>query len=342
MKLVVLCGGSGTRLWPVSRTSHPKQFAKLFENRSLYELTLERNKDLVDGFIIVVNEKQLALCLEQLSSEIKNKTQFIIEPIARNTAPAITLAALLAPKEDLLIVPSDHLIQDLEIYKKCVLDAQKLSQNKKLVTFGLKPRHPETGFGYIEADGNTVLSFKEKPDFETAKKYVEAGNYFWNSGMFFFNSEFYISELKNHQPEILKQSEFTLNNANEANHIYSLKKEDMATIPADSIDYAIMEKSQNVGVIPSDFSWTDLGSFDALFDILPQDENNNTLDENFISLNSHNNLIISGKKIITTFDVEDLIIVDTPDALLIGKRGESQKVKNLLERVKSKHPHLLD
>jgi mannose-1-phosphate guanylyltransferase len=341
MKLVVLCGGSGTRLWPISRTSSPKQFAQIFNKKSLYEHTIERNKNIVDGFIIVVNEKQLHLCKEQLPSELKDNTQFIIESSARNTAPAITLAAILADGEDLMIVPSDHLIDDLPNYQDCIKQAQILGKNNKLITFGLRPQHPETGFGYIEAQGNHVKSFKEKPDLETAKEYVSAGNFYWNSGMFYFNSQYFLEELTKHQKDIYERSLNAFKNAIKESNTYFIQKDDMEKIPSISIDYAVMEKSSNVAVVAAHYKWADLGSFDALYDILPKDESKNTIDENYIQINSKNNLIIGDKRVITTFDVEDLIIVDTKDALLIGKKGESQRVKDLLAAVKAKDPKLL-
>lgn len=342
MKAVILCGGSGTRLWPISRTSTPKQFARLFENKSLFDLTLERNKKFVDGIIVIVNEKQLSLCQEQIPTELKDKVQFIIEPSARNTAPAICLAALAANKnEDLLVLPSDHLIQDLDIYEDCLKQASTFSQEKNLVTFGMEAKYPETGFGYIEALGNDVKSFKEKPDLETAKSYAAAGNFYWNSGMFMFTAETFLEDMKAYSPKILEKSQSAFQNAKIENNIIRIQKDDMDAIPANSIDYAVMESSERVKVIPSKFYWSDLGSFDALYDILPKDSHGNTKDA-AINLDSKNNLILKHKKLIATFDIEDLIIVDTEDALLIAKRGNSQRVKNLLELVSHERASLLD
>lgn len=342
MKAVIMCGGSGTRLWPISRKSNPKQFAPLFNGKSLFELTLERNLNLVDEFIIVVNELQLPLCQKQIPKIISDKVKFIIEPIGRNTAPAITLAALLAKDSDLLILASDHLIKDQVSYENCVANAQNLAQNKNLVTFGINPEYPEIGYGYIEADKNDVISFKEKPNLETAKKYIESGNYYWNSGMFFFNSTTYLNELKNYQEEIFIMSDRALTNAKVEGNIYKVLENDMLSIPKDSIDYAVMEKSKVVKVVPSAFIWSDLGSFDALYEELPKDASGNTKCDVHLSDNSHNNIIVGNKRIIATFDISDLIIVDTLDALLIGKRGESQKVKQLLSQVKKLKPELLD
>lgn len=342
MKAVIMCGGSGTRLWPISKKSSPKQFAKIFNNKSLFQLTIERNMNLVDEFIIVVNQTQLNLCQEQIPSILKDKVQFIIEPIGRNTAPAITLAALAAGEDDLLILASDHLIKDQSSYELCVNKALEFSQLSNLVTFGIKPSYPETGYGYIQADGNNVISFKEKPSLETANSYLEQGNYFWNSGMFLFNSSAYLSEIEKHSPSILSEASKAMEKSEKEGNLIKISQEDMVKIPKDSVDYAVMEKSNIVKVVPSDFNWSDLGSFDALYSELERTELGNTDDDNHISINSNNNLILSNKKVIATFDVDDLIIVDTEDAILIGKRGMSQNVKPLLEQIKERYPELLD
>lgn len=342
MKAVIMCGGSGTRLWPISRKSNPKQFVQLFNGKSLFQLTIERNLNLVDEFIIVVNEAQLPLCKKQIPQILKDKVKYIIEPIGRNTAPAITLASILSGDSQLLILASDHLIKDQASYKECVLKAQSFASEKNLVTFGIKPEYAETGFGYIEAKENDVLSFKEKPNLKTAQSYLAAGNYYWNSGMFLFKATSFLNELKNHHIEIFNKSEIALNNSKVEENTYYIKEQDMLQIPEDSIDYAVMEKSENVKVIPSSFNWSDLGSFDALYNELPVDENGNTTSESYLANNSKNNLIISDKRLISTFDVSDLIIVDTSDALLIGKRNESQKVKELVKELQKMRSNLLE
>lgn len=338
MKAVILCGGSGTRLWPLSRVASPKQFAKIFDNKSLFELTIERNEHIVDGFIIIVNEKQLDLCKSQIPSHIKN-IEFIIEPVGRNTAPAITLATLSHPEESLLVLPSDHLIKDLDVYATCVKTAKEQADLNNLVTFGIKAKHAETGYGYIEADGINVLSFKEKPDHQTAVQYVSSGNFFWNSGMFLFNSKFYLVELEKYSPNIFAKSKEALQKANVDSNTTFIQKQDMESIPEDSIDYAVMEHCNAVKVIPSPFYWSDLGSFDSLYEELDKNENGNTENQNHIALNSSNNLVIS-KKVIATVDVSDLIIVETDDTIMIAKKGNGQRVKDLLKKVKSFFPNL--
>ncbi len=343
MKTVILCGGAGTRLWPISRQKSPKQFAQIFNGESLFENTILRNKEISNSYSVVVNQTQLPLCKKQIPHDLKDKTQFLIESAARNTAPAIALAALASdPDEILLILPSDHLIKDMDIYNECITAACKLAEKDKLVTFGIKAKYPETGYGYIEADGVNVKSFKEKPDLQTAISYLESGNFFWNSGMFCFKASAFLNELKEHSPEIYNQCQNTYKGLEANQDEKHFQLDDMLKIPSDSIDYAVMEKSKNVCVIPSNFYWSDLGSFDSLYEELQKTHTGNTSDENHISLESSNNLIVSDKKVIATFNVEDLLIVDTKDALLVGKRGESQKVKNLLDLVKQKDSSLLE
>ncbi len=335
MQVVILCGGSGTRLWPISRSLYPKQFVRLFGNESLFQKTLRRNINQADSFTIVINQEQYFMGLDQLEElKIPNKRKFILEPIGRNTAPAIAMAAFASePEEILLIVPSDHLIEKTDDYEKSIKEAIKLANDGNLVTFGIKPGYPEIGYGYIEAAGYDVKAFKEKPNLELAKKYLEAGNYFWNSGMFCFKANTFLNELKKHAPDIYEQSKKTFNNS-KADPAIRLNAEDMKAIRSESIDYAVMEKSQHVKVIPADIGWSDLGSFDSLYEALPKDESGNTIAQNVIHSGSKNNLVISHKRLISTIDVDDLMIVDTMDALLIAKKGSTQKVKELLAEVK--------
>lgn len=343
MKTVILCGGAGTRLWPISRQKSPKQFAQIFDNESLFEKTISRNKNLSDSFCVVVNETQLPLCKSQIADELLMKTQFLIETKARNTAPAIALAALASsPEEILLVLPSDHLVKDFDLYNKCITNACELAEKNKLVTFGIEAKYPETGFGYIEADGEKVKSFKEKPDLATAEAYIKSGNFFWNSGMFCFKAGVFLDELKKYSPEIFQACLNTYKAGSHTENLTTFSSEDMLKIPSNSIDYAVMEKSQNVCVVPSYFYWSDLGSFDALYGELAKDEDQNTISEKHISFNSKNNLVLAHKKIIATFDIEDLVIVETEDAILIGKRGKTQNVKQLLEKVKLRFKSLLD
>lgn len=341
MTNIILCGGSGTRLWPISRTLLPKQFVKLFSNKSLFQLTVERNSKLCKSQFIVSNAEQYFLALDQLEELDKSNNSYLLEPIGRNTAPAIALACMnLAYDEIVLVTPSDHLIKDEIEYEKVLKKAKEFARDNKLVTFGITPTFAETGFGYIESINEfDVKAFHEKPDFDTATSYLKAGNYYWNSGMFCFKAGVFLDELEKYSPEIYNKSQEAFNNASK-DEIIRIKHEDMINIPEDSIDYAVMEKSDIVKVIPSNISWSDVGSFDALFEELPKDKNNNTKNENHISIDSKNNLVYGNEKVIATIDVEDLIIVDTGDALLISKKGSSQKVKKVVEKLKANNSQL--
>ena len=341
MTNIILCGGSGTRLWPISRTLLPKQFVKLFSNKSLFQLTVERNSKLCKSQFIVSNSEQYFLALDQLEELDKSNNSYLLEPIGRNTAPAIVLACMsLEYDEIVLVTPSDHLIKDEKEYEKVLKKAKEFAKDNKLVTFGITPTFAETGFGYIETLNEfDVKAFHEKPDFDTATSYLKAGNYYWNSGMFCFKAGVFLDELEKYSPEIYNQSLNAFNNANK-NEIIRIKHEDMIAIPEDSIDYAVMEKSEIVKVIPSNIDWNDVGSFDALFEELPKDKNGNTKNDNHISIDSKNNLVYGVERKIATIDVEDLIIIDTGDALLVSKKGSSQKVKKVVEKLKDSNSQL--
>lgn len=329
MRTVILCGGSGTRLWPISTNKLPKQFIKIFENESLFEKTIKRNKS--DSFTIIANSNHQDL----VKNSLPDNALALYEEVGRNTAPAIALACLFAePEEILLVVPSDHLINKQDNYTQAIAQAKAFAQEDKLVTFGIQPTHPETGYGYIEANGNDVLSFKEKPDLETAKSYLAKGNYFWNSGMFCFKAKVFLEELKEHAPDIYEICARLHSKITDKNHIV-LKEEKLKQIRSESIDYAVMEKSKRVKVIPSDLGWSDLGSFDSLYEHLALDTDKNTKTKNLVSIDSQNNLIINElDSPIALFDVENMIIVNTKEGVLFGKRGESQKVKDLLQKIK--------
>ncbi len=341
---IILCGGSGTRLWPISRTLMPKQFVKLFNDKSLFQLTVERNNDVCEEQFIVSNAEQYFLAkdqIEELSSNYSQQTaNYLLESVGRNTAPAIALASFALDSEDIVLVtPSDHLIKDEKAYKEVVQKAKQLAENNHLVTFGITPTEPNTGYGYIEANGEDVVRFHEKPDIETAKKYVDAGNFYWNSGMFCFKAGVYLEELQNYAPEIYEASKIAFEGASK-DDMYRIKHDDMANIPEDSIDYAVMEKSDRVKVVAADIGWSDLGSFDALAKEFETDENGNTKDANLIAINSKNNFVHSSDRLIATVDIDDLIVVDTPDALLISKKGTSQKIKEIVKELKRRNSDL--
>jgi len=337
---IILCGGNGTRLWPISRTLMPKQFVKLFNEKSLFQLTVERNKNVCREQFVVSNAEQYFLAVDQLEELQCNTNEFLLEPIGRNTAPAIALACFALNMEEIVLVsPSDHLIKDEDAYAKVLQDAKQLAKDDNLVTFGITPTFAETGFGYIEAQENNVKAFYEKPDEKTAQKYVEAGNFYWNSGMFCFKAGVFLDELQKYAPEIYDASKSAFENASK-DGMYRIEHDDMGNIPEESIDYAVMEKSNRVKVVASDIDWSDLGSFDALAKEFETDEDGNTKDENLLAINSKNNFVYSSDRLIATVDIDDLIVVDTPDALLISKKGNSQKIKDIVKELKGRESDL--
>lgn len=322
---VILSGGVGSRLWPLSRKQHPKQFLKLFSGKSLFELTAERNMQLVDELIVVGNHDHIEWS-KNILKDINIPKLFITETVARNTAAAIAFAALAVDKEDVLVItPSDHQIQDDENYENAIKESIDLAKQGFLVTFGVIPSKPETGYGYIEYEGKNVLSFREKPNTETAQEFLERGTFLWNSGMFCCKAGVLLEELKKHQPEIYERSaeawKISKNNVLDAD--VSLR------IPSISIDYAVMERSKKIKVIPAYFRWNDLGSFESLYDYLRS--NNHPVDEN-------GNMVI-GTDIFTAFvGMKNCIFVFTSDAVLVLQKEKSQEVKKIyaqLDKYKS-------
>ncbi len=322
---VILSGGVGSRLWPLSRKQHPKQFLKLFSGKALFELTAERNQNVVDQIMVVGNENHIEWSKELLN-DISLPKSFITETVARNTAAAIAFAALAVEPDSILIVtPSDHLIQNQDAYEKAIKEAVELAKKDFLVTFGVVPSKPETGYGYIEYEGKDVLSFREKPNTETAQEFLERGTFLWNSGMFCFKAGILLEELKKYQPEVFDKCYEAWQMSNNQ----CLDADASLQIPSISIDYAVMERSKKIKVVPAHFRWNDLGSFESLYDYLrstghPVDENGN---------------MVIGTEIFTAFvGLRDSILVYTSDALLILHKEKSQDVKkiyNQLEKYKS-------
>lgn len=317
---VILSGGVGSRLWPLSRKNHPKQFLKIFEGKSLFELTAERNKAVVDELMVVGNSDHIEWSRDLLKDIDLPKT-FVTETIARNTAAAIAFAALAVEADDVLIItPSDHLIQNQEAYEKSLLEAVELAKKDFVVTFGVIPTKPETGYGYIEFEGKDVLSFREKPNTETAQEFLDRGTFLWNSGMFCFKAGVLLDELKKYQPEVFEKSL----EAWEKSENNLLDEASCKHIPSISIDYAVMERSKQIKVVPANFRWNDLGSFESLYDYLrstghPADENGN---------------MVIGTEIFTAFvGMKNCIFVHTPDAILVLQKEKSQDVKKIYSQL---------
>jgi len=343
---IVLCGGSGTRLWPLSRTMLPKQFVRLFDGQSLFQKTLIRNKTLCGNAFVISNVEQYFLALDQISQISPLGAKFLLEPVGRNTAPAIALACLALSEDDLVLVTSsDHIVKDQAAYEDSVKKAKELAKKDNLVTFGIRPDYPETGFGYIEASGNDVVSFKEKPTKDTAQGYIEKGHYYWNSGMFCFKAGVFLAELKKYAPDIFNACLDSMKIKHDESVIRPTI-DAMQAIREESIDYAVMEKSDKVKVVPCDMGWSDLGSFDALYEELKTDLSANAVlprldnSPDPICIDSHKNLIITRERQLALVDVDDLLIVDTSDALLISKKGSSQKIKLVVSQIKKQAPEL--
>jgi mannose-1-phosphate guanylyltransferase len=346
---VILCGGSGTRLWPISRENYPKQFLKIFDNESLFQKTIKRNKKISDNFLLVSNELQYFTALDQIN-ELNLEDKFlpsIIEPFGKNTAASIAFAAFSVDEEEILfITPSDHLIEEDEKYYETVNLAKEYAKKDYIITFGIKPTFAATGYGYIQTKKKCkicdIIMFKEKPDKETAEKYLrdDIYEYLWNSGMFMFKAKVYLEELEKYSPDIYLAAKEAYENAPKGEFI-RISPEFMSKIPENSIDYAVMEHTKIAKVIKSDFMWKDVGDFDSLYEILPKDENKNTIVKEMYQINSKNNLVFGKYRAFALSNIENMIIVDTPSALLIAKRGEAQEVKKLVNIIKKENPELV-
>lgn len=353
MKLIptILCGGAGSRLWPVSRELHPKPFIRLADGQSLLQKAYLRGAVLADvAEIITVTNRDLFFKTEDEYREVatianKNLTNsFILEPFGRNTAPAIAAAVLQVAAvhgEDvlLLVLAADHLIADQLAFAQAVGQAKKLAAQGKLVTFGIQPEAPETGYGYIEAEGNIVLRFVEKPSLERAQEYLETGRYFWNSGMFCFSAGAMLREMEQHCPEILTAMRACMGQSRKAEGKNFTQTElDPITfdqVSDDSIDYAVMEASGNVAVVPCNIGWSDIGSWSALGDLTAADEKGNRIEGEALLHDVNNCYIQSNERIVGAVGISNLIIIDTPDAVLVADRNRSQDVKHLYASLKA-------
>ena len=353
MTCIVLCGGAGAGLWPLSRNAYPKQFVNLIGDESLFKQTLRRNHAICDSSLVVTNFKHVFIAAGQYDelSLGGKKVEFLVEPVGRNTAPAIALACLhLNPDEIVLVSASDHLIRDEYAYRKLTQEALLLAEQGHMVTFGIKPEYPETGYGNLECNKTAainmlhafeVVSFREKPEAALANQFLESGRFLWNSGMFAFKTSVFLDELALYSPDIYQKSKVAFMNATICHdegighRCIRIKEDDMQTIPSESIDCAVIEKSDNVVCVESSMGWSDLGSFDSLFNVQEKDDSGNSIDQNMIEVGSRNNLVISAQRRIALVGISDCIIIDTEDSILIAKRGESQGVKLIVEQLKA-------
>jgi len=346
---VILCGGGGTRLWPLSRSLYPKQFLNLVNESSLFQDTILRLPKSLNKPLVICNEDQRFLAAEQLR-QIKIKSNgIILEPVGKNTAPAITLAALKLMTEIddplLLVLSSDHLIQDIAAFHESINIAEKLAMDNKLVTFGILPDKPETGYGYIEIEKSepgeyfNIKSFKEKPNKKDSQNYIDSGNYLWNSGMFMFKSSIYLNEIEKFEPGIFTACKKSLKAEFHDLDFIRLDSDEFIQCPNKSIDYAVMEKTEKSVVVQLDSNWKDIGSWDALFDSKNKDADGNVIEGDVIFHNVSNTFAFSSNRLVTATGVSNLIIVDTPDALLVTNKDSVQNVKNIVNELKnSKRP----
>ena len=339
---VIMAGGSGTRLWPLSRAAHPKQFLRLHGEATMLQATVTRLSGLdIQTSITICNEEHRFFVAEQLR-EIDKLGSIILEPVGRNTAPAIALAALTAKDDPLLLVlAADHVIQDEIAFREAVIRAIPLAESGKLVTFGVIAHEPNTGYGYIkkgtsQGPGFSVDAFVEKPSFEVAKEYLESGDYFWNSGMFLFKASRYLESLQKHRSDIYDACQLSMNGVTQDNDFSRVNKIDFEACPSESIDYAVMEKTKHAVVVPMDAGWSDIGSWSSLWDISKKDLNGNSVHGDVILHETNNSYVRTDGKLVAAIGVDDLVIVSTKDVLVVAHKDSDQDVKKVAEQLKQK------
>lgn len=346
---VILCGGSGTRLWPLSRSAYPKQFLRLASEHTMLQDTLRRLDGLpgVAAPIVICNEEHRFLVAEQLRGIGSKPHLLLLEPMGRNTAPAIAAAALALAKTDpdalMLVLPSDHVIKDVASFHRAIGLASSAAAQGLLTTFGIIPDAPETGYGYINR-GSTVprlestfaiQRFVEKPDLPTAQRLVASGEYYWNSGMFLFKVGAFLEELRAHGAPIVAAVQDALDKAKTDMDFCRLDKTAFGTSPSISIDYAVMEKTTHGAVVPVNMGWNDVGSWDALWDVQDKDTAGNVFDGDVIAANTRNSYVKAESRMVATVGIEDVVIVETADAVLVAGRESAQDVKTLVDKLKT-------
>jgi len=350
---VILSGGSGTRLWPQSRAKYPKQFIALNANQTLLQQTVTRLEGIpeLDNPIIVANMDHRFVVAEQLRFIGEDKATIILEPFAKNTAPAITIAALNAMKKHqdplLLVLAADHLIQHKDSFHRAILCAKEVASINHLVTFGIVPTQPEVGYGYIKCTSSKasldkkgyakVEKFVEKPNHTTAEEYVKAGNYYWNSGMFLFKASVFLQEMEMYQPTMLQACHSALAKARQDLTFIRLDENSFAMAPNNSIDYAVIEKTDKAVMVPLDAGWSDIGSWAALWEMQPKTKEGNVIKGDVIALDTKNSYIRSEHKLIATLGVNNLIVAESDDAIIIADKDESQHIKRIVEVLRQHH-----
>ncbi|WP_157581943.1 mannose-1-phosphate guanylyltransferase/mannose-6-phosphate isomerase [Shewanella woodyi] len=344
---VIMAGGNGSRLWPLSRALYPKQFLSVTGDKSMLQQTVARLTGMEHASpVLICNEEHRFIAAEQMRLGNYEHGGIILEPVGRNTAPAIALAALQAfnnavdgEEPILLVLAADHLIENEQAFKESVTNALPFAESGKLVTFGIVPTTPETGYGYIKSgvqDGNaySVSEFVEKPDLATAKEYLASKNYYWNSGMFLFKASRYLEELEIFSPGMLDVCRRAIAEPAQDLEFIRVDKEVFATCPDDSIDYAVMEKTTAAMVVPMDAGWSDVGSFAALWDVAEKDQHQNVIKGDVITADSSNNYIYAENKLVATVGVDNLVIVETKDAILVANKDKVQDVKDIVNELK--------
>lgn len=346
---VILSGGSGTRLWPYSRSLYPKQFLPLVSEQTMLQETVSRllnfaaADEMIGSPLVICNEDHRFMVAEQLRAINISASDIILEPFGRNTAPAIALAALAQPESLMLVLPADHVIKNIEAFETAVTAAAADARDGKLVTFGIVPTAPETGYGYVKKGGAVnetafvVDQFVEKPDLATAQTYLSSGDYFWNSGMFLFKASRYLEELEKYNPEMVSVCRHAIDSASRDLDFTRINADVFENCPEDSIDYAVMEKTQDAVVVPLDADWSDVGSWSALWEVSEQDDDGNVLKKgegDVVALDTKDCYVQAEHKLIATIGLEHVVVVETDDAIMVADKSRVQDVKTVVNQLK--------